>query len=118
MKPRFFFISCSLIAFLSASASSRQSDEVTSPRGGLMTLEQCLERARQNNYELRDAALEIEAASEQKREAFTNYFPRISANVLAFKLFDEMVKIEGTYPQEIAALSQQFIPLIGMPFSV
>lgn len=118
MKPRIFFISCSLIAFLSASASSRQSDEVTSPRGGLMTLEQCLERARQNNYELRDAALEIEAASEQKREAFTNYFPRISANVLAFKLFDEMVKIEGTYPQEIAALSQQFIPLIGMPFSV
>ncbi len=118
MKPRFFFISCSLIAFLSASASSRQSDEVTSPRGGLMTLGQCLERARQNNYELRDAALEIEAASEQKREAFTNYFPRISANVLAFKLFDEMVKIEGTYPQEIAALSQQFIPLIGMPFSV
>ena len=118
MKPRIFFISCSLIAFLSASASSRQSDEVTSQRGGLLTLEQCLERARQNNYELRNAALEIEAASEQKREAFTNYFPRISANVLAFKLFDEMVKIEGTYPQEIAALSQQFIPLIGMPFSI
>ena len=83
-----------------------------------LTLEQCLERARQNNYELRNAAFEIEAASEQKREAFTNYFPRISANVLAFRLFDELVKTDGTYPKEIAALSTQFIPLIGMPYSI
>ncbi|MBO7119466.1 MAG: TolC family protein [Bacteroidaceae bacterium] len=83
-----------------------------------LTLEQCLERARQNNYELRNAAFEIEAASEQKKEAFTNYFPRISANVLAFRCFDEMVKADGTYPQEIAAISMQFAPLIGRPFSV
>ena len=54
----------------------------------------------------------------QKKEAFTNYFPRISANVMAFRMFDEMVKADGTYPQEIAALSEQFIPLIGQPFSV
>ena len=57
-----------------------------------LTLEQCLERAKQNNHELRNAALEIEAATTQKREAFTNYFPRISANVLAFRCFDELVK--------------------------
>ena len=83
-----------------------------------LTLEQCLEQARQNNHELRNAALEIEAASMQKREAFTNYFPRISANVMAFRCFDELVKADGTYPQEIAALSTQFIPLIGTPFSI
>ena len=83
-----------------------------------LTLEQCLERARQNNYELRTAALEIEAATLQKREAFTNYFPRISANVMAFRCFDELVKADGTYPQEIAAISTQFIPLIGTPFSI
>jgi outer membrane protein TolC len=83
-----------------------------------LTLEQCLERARQNNHELRNAALEIEAASAQKREAFTNYFPRISANVLAFRLFDELLKVDGTYPKEIAAISTQFIPLIGTPFSI
>ena len=95
----------SLFAFYSASAQT-------------LTLEQCLERARQNNHELRNAALEIEAATEQKREAFTNYFPRISANVMAFRCFDELMKAEGTYPQEIAALSTQFIPLIGTPFSI
>ncbi len=83
-----------------------------------LTLEQCLERARQNNHELRNAAFEIEAASEQKKEAFTNYFPRISANVLAFRCFDELVKADGTYPQEIGAISDQFIPLIGTPFSI
>ena len=83
-----------------------------------LTLEQCLERARTYNHELRNAVLETEAASMQKKEAFTNYFPRISANVMAFRMFDEMVKADGTYPQEIAALSEQFIPLIGQPFSV
>lgn len=83
-----------------------------------LTLSQCLDYAKQNNHELRNAALEIEAATEQKREAFTNYFPRISANVMAFRCFDELMKAEGTYPQEIAALSTDFIPLIGTPFSI
>lgn len=83
-----------------------------------LTLEQCLERAKQNNHELRTAAFEIEAASEQKKEAFTNYFPRISANVMAFRCFDELFKAEGTYPQEIAAINAQFAPLIGTPFSI
>ena len=83
-----------------------------------MTLEECLERARENNHELQMAALEIEAASEQKSEAFTNYFPRISANVMAFRFFDEMAKSDGTYPLEIAALSPQFAPLAGTPFAI
>lgn len=83
-----------------------------------LTLEQCLERAKQNNYELQKAALEIEAATELQREAFTNYFPRISANVMAFRCFDELIKADGTYPQEIALLSPQLAPLIGTPFSI
>lgn len=115
-----YILSFALFVGLNASANSLEPP--TSPSGGdgeeLLTLEQCLERARQNNHELRNAALEIEAASEQRREAFTNYFPRISANVMAFRCFDELMKAEGTYPKEIAALSTQFIPLIGTPFSV
>ena len=83
-----------------------------------LTLSQCLERAKQNNYELQKAALEIEAATEQQREAFTNYFPRISANVMAFRCFDELIKADGTYPQEIALLSPQLAPLVGTPFSI
>ncbi|MBR1498662.1 MAG: TolC family protein [Bacteroidaceae bacterium] len=103
MKYRILFLA--LTAALSASAQK-------------LTLEQCQERARQYNHELYDAALEMEAATEQKKEAFTKYFPRISANVMAFRMFDEMIQADGTYPQEIAALSTEFIPLIGTPFSV
>lgn len=103
MKSHFFYI----LMLVSMSVSAQK-----------LTLEQCLERARTYNHELRNAVLETEAASMQKKEAFTNYFPRISANVMAFRMFDEMVKADGTYPQEIAALSEQFIPLIGQPFSV
>lgn len=105
MKRYSLFIITSILVSLNATAQK-------------LTLEQCLERARQNNHELRNAAFEIEAASEQKKEAFTNYFPRISANVMAFRLFDELIKADGTYPREIAAISEQFIPLIGTPFSV
>ena len=103
MKYHILFLA--LTAALSASAQT-------------LTLEQCQERARQYNHELRDAVLEMEAATELKKEAFTKYFPHISANVMAFRMFDEMVKADGTYPQEIAALSTQFAPLIGTPFSV
>lgn len=81
------------------------------------TLEQCLDLARTNNRTLQNAALEVKAATEQKKEAFSNYFPQISANVMAFRTFDEVMKGDGTIPQEIAMLGQQFIPMIGMPYS-
>lgn len=96
------------LAFLFCLAASAQK----------LTLEQCLDRARQNNHELRNATLEIEAATEQQREAFTNYFPRISANVMAFRFFDELIKAGGTVPQEIALLSPQLAPFAGMPVSI
>ena len=105
MKRHILSFSLGFLALVSASAQK-------------LTLEQCLERARQNNYELRNAAFELEAATMQKREAFTNYFPRISANVMAFRCFDELVKADGTYPQEIAAISPMFAPLVGTPFSI
>ena len=115
-----YFISFALVLGLNAYAIPSEQD--LSPLGNdvrePLTLEQCLELAKRNNHELRQAAMEIEAASEQKKEAFTNYFPRISANVMAFRCFDELVKTDGTYPQEIAAINPQFAPLIGMPFSI
>lgn len=83
-----------------------------------LTLEECLEHARTHNRMLQNAALDIQASSEQRKEAFTNYFPQISANVLAFQAFDKIVKGDGVIPQEIAMLGEQFIPLIGSPYSI
>lgn len=117
---KYYILSFALLVGMNAFAKHSEAGSPSSGGDGgrLLTLEQCLERAKQNNHELRQAALEIEAATEQKREAFTNYFPRISANVMAFRCFDEMVKTSGTYPKEIAAISPQFAPLIGMPYSI
>ena len=50
----------------------------------LYTLEQILDSARQNNIAIRTARHDIEAASQQRREAFTKYFPNVSATGLWF----------------------------------
>lgn len=81
------------------------------------TLEQCLDLARTNNRTLQNAALDVQAAKEQKKEAVSNYMPQISANVMAFQTFDKVMKGDGTVPQEIAMLGQQFMQMIGMPYS-
>ena len=57
------------IALLSASAASAQT----------YTLEQCRQMARQNNKELRQATAKQQAAYWQRKSAFTNYLPKVSA---------------------------------------
>jgi outer membrane protein len=81
------------------------------------TLDECLSKAERYNRSLQNALIDIDMANEQKKEAFTNYFPKISASVLAFRTFDEMIKGDGIIPPEIAALGQMFVPLAGQPFS-
>ena len=83
----------------------------------VLTLSECLELAKQNNHTLQNAALEIEMAGEQKKEAFTKYFPDIQANVIAFQAFDEMIKGDGTIPMEVAGLGPDFAIYAGAPFS-
>lgn len=106
MKRTIFLIfSFSHFLILAASAQS------------VLTLSQCLELAKQNNRTLQNAALDIEMAGEQKKEVFTKYFPDIQANVMAFRAFDEMMKGDGTIPQEVAMINPDLAPYIGAPFS-
>ena len=86
-----------------------------------VSLQECLQSAATQNRTLLNATLQIQMAGEQKREAFTKYFPEISANLLAFHAFDKMVKQDGYYPQELAALGQinpAFAALAGQPYSI
>lgn len=86
-----------------------------------VTLQECLQSAATRNRTLLNAALEIQKAGEQKKEAFTQYFPEISANVMAFYAFDKMIKADGYFPQELGALGQispELAALAGQPFSV
>ncbi len=83
----------------------------------VLTLPECLELARQNNRVLKNAAIEVEMATEQRKEAYTKYFPDIQANVLAFQAFDEMVKGDGTIPAEVAMISPGLASMVGAPYS-
>ncbi len=48
------------------------------------TLEQLKDSARHNNIALRNAQRDIEAAQQQRKEAFTKYFPNVSGTTLWF----------------------------------
>ena len=83
----------------------------------IMTLQQCLDAAKTHNRQLQNMALSITSATEQKKETYTKYFPQISANITAFQAFDKIIKGDGTYPPEIAAISSNLAPLAGQPYS-
>ena len=50
----------------------------------ILTLEQCKALALKNNKQAKNSELSVEAAQQQKKEAFTKYFPSISATGLGF----------------------------------
>ena len=45
-----------------------------------LTLEACREAAAEHNRTLQNSRFDLEAALQTRREAFTNYFPQISAS--------------------------------------
>ena len=50
-----------------------------------LSLEECREMALENNAKMKNARLDVEGAREGKKEAFTKYFPSVSAVGTAFK---------------------------------
>ena len=59
----------------------------------VLTLDSCLSLARQNNKELRRAALDIEKAQQVKNQAFTNYFPQVKATAIGYHSLHPMVEV-------------------------
>ena len=58
-----------------------------------LTLEQCRDMALRNSASVLNADLDVQAAIAQKREAFAGYFPKVSANAMAFYAFDPMLEL-------------------------
>ena len=71
------------------------------------TLQQLKDSALRNNIAVRTARLDIDAAQQQRREAFTNYFPNVSGTGLWFNANKGMAKTEMN-------LSEQISPELGM----
>lgn len=67
-------IACTLCGVLSLSAFGQKQ----------YTLEECRELALRNNVAVRNAANSVEAARQERKEAFTKYFPTVSASGAAY----------------------------------
>lgn len=62
--------------------------------GQTLTLEQCKQYALDNNYKIKNSDLEIFAAKEIEKEAFTNYFPKLTAGAIGMQAIDPLLEIK------------------------
>lgn len=78
------------------------------------TMEQILDSARHNNIALRTAQHNIEAAQQQRKEAFTKFFPNVSAAGVWFNATREMTEMtvnpSEMLPPQVAADLAQVLP--------
>lgn len=58
------------------------------------SLEECKQLALENNRKIKNSLLEISAAKEIKKDAFTNYFPSVSASAFGFKAKDPLIALD------------------------
>jgi len=72
----------------------------------VLTLEQCKELALKNNLAAKNAELSVEIAQQQKKEAFTHYFPNISATGLGFMANKPMMTMD------LSAMSEGLVPIM------
>ena len=108
---------------LSASVFSMHA-QVTTPLSigegpGVRLLEQLKDSALQNNMAIRAARFDIEAAQQQRREAFTKFFPNISGTGLWFNANKGMAKMDvnpsEVIPTSLAQVLAQQLPAEMLP---
>jgi outer membrane protein TolC len=63
---------------------------------------------------MQNARLSVEMAKQTKKEAFTNYFPSVSASGMAFRTNKPMLQMEIDMSSMLAPMANRFAPLIQM----
>lgn len=76
-----------MIAVVMTAAAQDTADSV-------YTLQQCKALALANNADIRIAENNLKAAKEQRKEAFTKYFPEITAGASAFKTHNDVIQYD------------------------
>ena len=91
------------------------------------TLEQLLDSAKVNNIKVRSAGYDLKSAAQQRKEAFTNFFPKVSATGAWFNANKSMMQAEINLGEQMspemgAALAQILPPealmAMGNPISI
>ncbi len=95
--------------------------------GSPFSLPQLLDSARQNNITLRNAQRSVDEAKEQRKEAFTNFFPNISATGFWFNankgMAETTINPSEVIPADVASSLASSLPpallgALGNPISV
>ena len=63
-----------------------------------VTLSECKEMAKENNYELKNRMLDEQIATQTRKEAFTNYFPKVEAMGGYFNASKELIQMQMPNP--------------------
>ncbi len=71
-------------AFLMSAGVAAQTTEGSATTTISLTLEECRQRALENNTYMKNAALDVRAAQLRKQEAITEYFPHVSATAMGY----------------------------------
>ncbi len=57
-----------------------------------VSLDSCKQLALQNNRKIKEAELQVRAAGQQRKEVFTNFFPKVSVAAFAMRSADYLIK--------------------------
>jgi len=67
---------------------------ISTSQAQTISLDSCKQLALQNNRRIKDAELQIRASDQQKKEVFTNFFPKVSVTAFAMRSVDYLMKLE------------------------
>jgi outer membrane protein len=59
-----------------------------------LSLVDCKDKALQNNVAMKNSQLELEAMQEVKKNAYTNYFPKVSASMFGMKAMNPILEMD------------------------
>ena len=80
----------------------------------ILTLDTCFALARQNNSDLRKAAIEVQLAQEVKKQLFTKYFPTLDVNFTGFSAINPLIAFDVTQ----IAQTQEFKELLELLYEI
>ncbi len=79
-----------------------------------LTLDSCIALALEHSTEMKNALLKVDMARLTKKEAFTNYFPQISANLMGFS-----AQLQGNLsPSDLEITINDYTPSVPTPSAV
>ena len=77
------------------------------------SIERCIALAKQNNVAMHNARRGAESATEQRKEAFTNYFPQVSAMGAGFASNKHLVQVDIDPASIAAALPPEMLSMMS-----